>query len=359
MNQYEVVDGSVRHIKPLSEILRPASCAAIRGYGINPRRALLSAFQASSYVRTALMGEKPVAMWGAQGVMLSDQRTVWLAISKEAANLPLAVVRLARSELAVMAGNGSRLYAGVIEQDERAMVFAETIGFRRTDEVSAAPGMQAMVYRRPQNAIADGDRPPFIVHGLGRSRTAWLAAFLSYGKWTCLHEQAVNLRSASDVREFLSKPRTGYAETAAHFGWPLIVRARPDVRQVVIARSARDAMAAMAERYEQDAIPFDRDKMERIFLRANKTLGKISGLPNTLTVAYDDLETEAGCKAVFEFCLPYKWDHAWWLNMRDQYVDSDLVGFVERFNTERSRVDEVKRDLKIELFKTVRADAVR
>lgn len=360
MTAYEVVPGSIRHVKPLALSLRPASCAALRGFGQDPRRALLSAFTASSYARTAMIDGAPVAMWGTHGVLMSNQATIWAAFSKAATQFPLAIVRRARAELNAMAEGGNRLYAAVLKEDERAMLFAETIGFRQTDEIPAALGMQAMVFRSaPSNKpVLDGERPPFIIHGLGRSRTAWLAAFLSYGKWNCLHEQAVHLKTTDDVRKFLSRPRTGYAETAAHFGWPLIVRVRPDVRQVVIARPVREAMKAMAARYDQDGIPFDRPKMEAIFQRANKTLGKISGLPNTLTIPYDALETEDGCKLIFEFCLPYKWDCAWWLEMRDQFVESDLAGFVDRFNAERPRVDDLKRDLKRELFKIVRADAL-
>lgn len=35
-------------------------------------------------------------------------------------------------------------------------------------------------------------------------------------------------------------------------------------------------------------------------------------IPNTLRVTYDELQTEAACQAVFEHCLPYKFDREWW-----------------------------------------------
>jgi hypothetical protein len=34
---------------------------------------------------------------------------------------------------------------------------------------------------------------PYLIFALPRSRTAWLAHFLTYRDWTCLHEHAIQV----------------------------------------------------------------------------------------------------------------------------------------------------------------------
>ncbi len=56
---------------------------------------------------------------------------------------------------------------------------------------------------------------PFVVYGLPRSRTYWLAQFLSYGPWAVYHEETKNIRSIEDLKSFLSQDFVGASETAA------------------------------------------------------------------------------------------------------------------------------------------------
>lgn len=130
---YTVVDASVRHVKPLSTILRPAACATLRAFGQDPRRALHRAFNSSSYCKTVLMDGQPGAMWGMHGTALSDHAFVWAAIGQNVVRFPLAIVRRARSELSVMRDKVGCLYATVQHGDARAFAFAQTLGFQKCD----------------------------------------------------------------------------------------------------------------------------------------------------------------------------------------------------------------------------------
>jgi hypothetical protein len=76
-----------------------------------------------------LLKGRPEAMWGMQNATLSTHAVVWTALSDTAVRFPLAVVRRARDELALMAEKVSDLYATVGRDDDRAMVFARTLGF--------------------------------------------------------------------------------------------------------------------------------------------------------------------------------------------------------------------------------------
>ena len=146
---YEVVPSSVRHIKALAAELRPAACQTLRAFGADPRRALHHAVRQSHYCRTAILKGQPVAMWGAAGAMLGDTVIVWGAFTLEAVRFPLAIVRGARSELAKLGRDGTSLHAMVAVADDKAILFAQTIGFDRTNEFEVPDGMVAMSFGRP------------------------------------------------------------------------------------------------------------------------------------------------------------------------------------------------------------------
>lgn len=143
---YEIIPGSVRHIRALSNDARPAACMTLRQFGSDPRRALHHAFVQSQYVRTAMIGGKPAAMWGTGGNLLSQHAYIWATIGMGAVRYPLAVVRRARKELAELCSDGLELRATVIKEDDRALLFAETIGFRASDEFAAPEGMLSMKF---------------------------------------------------------------------------------------------------------------------------------------------------------------------------------------------------------------------
>ena len=48
--------------------------------------------------------------------------------------------------------------------------------------------------------------PPFVVFALPRSRSAWLARFLTWGDWMCGHDELRHCRSLDDVRAWLAMP---------------------------------------------------------------------------------------------------------------------------------------------------------
>lgn len=200
--------------------------------------------------------------------------------------------------------------------------------------------------------------PPFIIHALGRSRTAWLAQFLSYGEWVCRHEQAIHMREVEDIGLFFRQRKTGTVETAASFGWPLIKHFAPRVRQVVVLREPSEAIDAMQTHYRRSGIPCNGEMMRSIFHRGAKVLSRISALPDVLTLSYRDLETEDGCKRVFEFCLPYAFDRAWWAEMRERHVDTDLAKIVSYYQANREAIERFKRLCKIEMFRVVRLGEV-
>lgn len=355
---YSVVDASIRHVKPLSKILRPASCATLKTFGQDPRKALHLAFMHSSHCKTVILDGQPAAMWGLQRVALSDHAFVWVAFGQNSIRFPLAIVRRAREELARLQEISGALYTTIERSDERALVFAETMGFRHRSFAESPPGLFAMEFKgKPSRQALK--RPPFIIHGLGRSKSAWLSQFLSYGEWTCHHEQAMHMRSMEDVRDFFNRPCTGTSETAASFGWQIITSIRPDIKQVVVLRDVEDAIQSMQDHYDREGIAVDEKLLRTAFTRNERILRKIAAVPGVLALSFDELNTREGCKSIFEFCLPYEWDEEWWKEISAQKVETDLSSFVAAYQAERDSVDHFKALCKSELRRLVKTGALK
>lgn len=146
----------------------------------------------------------------------------------------------------------------------------------------------------------------FIVYALPRSRTVWLSRFLSYGDWTCGHDELRHARSMEDVASWFAQPNTGTVETMAAPWWRLV----PDgMKTVVIRRPVGEVIASLMNL----GIPFDAVKLRHTMGRLDHKLDQIERrVPNALSVRYRDLSDEGACAELFEFCLPYARDPQWW-----------------------------------------------
>src|ERR1700744_2255694 len=168
------------------------------------------------------------------------------------------------------------------------------------------------------------DNRPFLIYALPRSRTAWLSMFLTYRDWTCLHEVAIQMRDPVEISRLFRDPRIGSAETAAAPGWQIIEHYCPGLKRVVIRRPIDDVVASVIAADVADIAIYDEIKLRRIMEREARDLTRISALSGTLTVDFADLATEDGCAAVFEHCLPYKFDRAWFEQWRYRNIQVDI-----------------------------------
>ena len=201
--------------------------------------------------------------------------------------------------------------------------------------------------------------PPYLIFALPRSRTAWLARFLTYRNWLCLHEHAINLRSPDQIRQVLTSPRIGAVETAAGPAWRLLRHWIPNLRMAVVRRPLDETIEAMIAAGERAGATYDRDALRRVMAYGNRCLDAISEQPGTLTVQYNELAGEEACRRIFEFCLPYRFDSEWWEFMRHQHVEVDLKKFFADYWRERDKVEKFKRDCKRELIRLVRCGELR
>jgi hypothetical protein len=258
-----------------------------------------------------------------------------------------------RDEFRALVRSEQRLVAEIAADDPVALRFAQHWGFRIGGEVG---GFVRAVLETATERLPPG--PPFVIHSLGRSRSAWLSQFLSYGGWACHHEQAVRMRSFDDVRALFSRRRTGTAETAAAPGWPLLKQLVPGIRAAVVRRPIDDVVASMMA-LDLRGFAYDRDALHRNISYVARTLDRISAEPGVLTLDYSDLETEAGCGALFRHCLGAEMPRAWWVKKRSVNVQMDVPALIRYYHDNRAEVDGFKALCKSEMRALARSGILR
>ncbi len=139
---------------------------------------------------------------------------------------------------------------------------------------------------------------PFLICGLPRSRTAWLANFLYYGNSSCLHE-LMSKQTVSGLFHCLTKDGTkfsGNSDTAQTLFMEDILRLMPDAPIVVVKRDSEDVLRSL----HALGIHLGRNCMEPLV----GALSATEKLPNTLAVRYEDLSSEATLRAIQSHCCP-------------------------------------------------------
>ncbi len=185
----------------------------------------------------------------------------------------------------------------------------------------------------------------FIIYALPRSRTAWMAEFLSYKDWTCGHEQAIFLRSIDDIKRLLSLPRVGVVETAAAPAWRIIHHHVPGLKAVVIRRPIDDVMMSMVNVDLNGEAQYDIPRLRRVMEYEYRLLDEIASQPGVLSLEFSDLSTREGCKRLFEFCLPYEFDEGWWEYIRQQNIQVDVLSVIRLYHENREEIEGFKKTL--------------
>ena len=156
-------------------------------------------------------------------------------------------------------------------------------------------------------------QPTFVIMGLPRSRTTWLSKFLTYGGVYCGHDELQHMRNLADVRSWLSQPMTGTTETMAASYWRLLARMAPEANVVIVRRPVEEVVDDIMSIELFGSGQFDRELLTKAMQRLEFKLNQASKrLNNVLDVNFSDLTKEATCRKIFEHCLPFEWDTAWW-----------------------------------------------
>lgn len=361
--KYEIVDCTTAHLRAIAPILRTHDRAEIEATEPRVRHVLHALWRSSFVSHAALVDGQIAAVWGFCGQFVEPEVEAWMFTAPAVERVPVVFAREVSAGIRAMLETRQSVISECMADYGAALKFFDLLGFEigplerrgarwfRTLKASRVP--------RPQSSPkVRHDERPFIIYALGRSRTAWLSAFLTYRDWTCFHERGLFMQNLSEMREFLGRRRTGTAETAGAPAWHLIRHFAPDIRAVVIRRDVRIAVDAMAEAYETIEAPCDRARLAKVFERENRDLDAIAALPGTLSVDFESLATARGCRRLFEFCLPFEFDWNWWLSLKDTRIEASLPEILAYYRTNQSRVEGFKRSMRGELVRLARAGAI-
>ena len=295
--------------------------------------------------RAAMRDGRIIAAWGDSAPILSSEGCLWFFTAAEA--MVPALIRKAKQEVRRMLVSRETIRAGLHSPTPACIRFYRAIGFQ-IDGADLRMDRELTITRQLRNEAAENSAP-FIIFALPRSRTAWLSKFLSYGRWTCLHEFAMRLRSIADLKAALSQPRIGYVETAAGPGHHLIRYFRPDARLVVVRRPVEETVTAMVRAGHSVGISYDERRLKKVMAYGERCLERISALPGVLTVTHQDLSSTEVCRRIFEHCLPYRWDQSWWESLHQQHIEVDLGEHFARYRRDKPAIDIFKSLCRAEL----------
>ncbi len=168
-------------------------------------------------------------------------------------------------------------------------------------------------------------KPPFVIFSLPRSRTYWTSRFLSYGDWTCSHEESLHVRGLADVKSWLSQEKVGTVETALSPYWRLMKSIRHDVRVVTIRRPVEEVVESLMA----TGAVSDREHVTRTMRRFDHKLDQVERrVAGVLSIKFDDLAKEHVCAELFEHCLPYNHDGAWWQSLANANLQINLAAML-------------------------------
>lgn len=180
--------------------------------------------------------------------------------------------------------------------------------------------------------------PPFVIFGLPRSRTFWLAVWLSeVVQIPVMHDLAIDTDTIDDWLELVFRHARGTCETGAVEVWPILRRAIPECRIAVIQRPLDEVVKSLSR-------AGFKPNMDDLHRRA-AALSDLAEQPGVLAVQFDDLCNPRACAALQEHCLgvPFAWPV--WAEMDGQNLQCDAAARMARLIERRPQIMALRAEL--------------
>lgn len=158
---------------------------------------------------------------------------------------------------------------------------------------------------------------PFVVFALPRSRTAWLAKYLSYGGERVGHDMAARSASIDDFFRNFDEGVIGSVETGAMAGWRLLRERYPAAPIAVVRRPIEDVRLSLSQ---FGVAPRAGDLEAR-----SAVLDEIERQPGVLSMTFRELYEQKNRRRMFEHCLIYGWKSEWDARWAHVNIQVDLA----------------------------------
>ena len=164
--------------------------------------------------------------------------------------------------------------------------------------------------------------PPFFVLGTPRSRTAWLAAFLSAPGRPCIHEPSVHMQALDDLLAMLRAPGAAISDSGLTVRWRDIARECRDARIVVVRRPLGEVFESV------ERIGLAGPRTIPMLRRLDREIEMMLGRLPVLSVPYHRLADQAACEAVYEFCHGWAAPDGHWAEWAPRNIQADVAATV-------------------------------
>lgn len=180
---------------------------------------------------------------------------------------------------------------------------------------------------------------PFLVLTLPRSRSAWLAHWLSYPGRQVGHDICIR---ANSIEEFLNSytcGMNGTVETGAMLGWRLLRHEIPNLQTLVVLRDPREVVESLARKglHSQEII-------NEVFSRSYM-LSAISSASDVQTIEWTDLNSRPIREQIFEWLLELPFDEDWDARFANTNIQIDFEARVEQLASRREQIVAFKREV--------------
>jgi hypothetical protein len=196
----------------------------------------------------------------------------------------------------------------------------------------------------------DAQLLPYMVFSAGRSRTMWLSAYLTYGICVCNFESTAKVSSFEEIVHLLAIPGMGAAETLAAPAWPLLLTAEPRLRVVVVRRPLDEIIDSLIAA-TRERVKLDLPVLRQLIAYIMRALERLAQQPQTLVVDFHELAREDVGRAIFEHCLPYKFDQGWWEFLSAKKIDPDVIQLAQLYQVRQNEIRALGRECRHLLFR--------
>lgn len=161
MSTFEIIEAKPYHVGRILRRLRTEHRVAMNGLSSNLHREFSQIFNTSSFRRAWIVDGELMAVGGVTGTLLSGEGYIWLAMADQAKRYPVAIIKEARHQLALLMATRREVSTTVLCNDKTAQRFARFLGFQTaripgmlTDDMPVGDGQRAemLKYCRAEEA---------------------------------------------------------------------------------------------------------------------------------------------------------------------------------------------------------------
>lgn len=183
-------------------------------------------------------------------------------------------------------------------------------------------------------------RAPFVVLALPRSRTAWMAHWLSYPGRRVGHDIAIQTDTVKQFVDSFAQGLDGTVETGAMIGWRLLRHELPGLRTLVVMREPDEVVASLLRK----GMPPSAALVDEIYFRSHMLAG-ISVAPGVRTIAWTQLDDPATREWVFEWLLDLPADTDWDARFAATNIQIDFAARLQQLAARGPQIAALKQEI--------------